>query len=202
MRRLLGGHGRLALLCYFERLCYCERFLLGVVRRFGALRDVVLVAFDFFAAALAPLFRLLFRALAVPLVPLVLFVFPPEDLRFAPAVPPWPVSPAGARLMSLLKWLSWPLAVSSWWRKASPFSSKALNHSSHEIGCSDSSPLYPGKSMRIVPGSLAPPVPLMHVECRRAPRPSAGFRRGRSSSCHCVPSRNASVRLVNGASLY
>jgi hypothetical protein len=78
------------------------------------------------------------------------------------------------RFTSLLKRLSSPPLVVSWYRKASLLSSNALNHSSQEIGCRLSSPLQPGKSMRIMPGSLPPPVPLTHAGV--PPRSSTHFR--------------------------
>jgi hypothetical protein len=78
---------------------------------------------------------------------------------------------AVSREISLLKLLFCPCAVWSWYRSASPFSSKALNHSSHDTSSSESAPLYPGKSRRIIPISPLPPVRRTHDGF--APRSSA-----------------------------
>jgi hypothetical protein len=65
---------------------------------------------------------------------------------------------AVSRLTILLKLLRCPFAVVSWNSSASPCSSNFWNHSSHDSGSSDPAPLYPGKSMRRMPGSSPLPV--------------------------------------------
>ena len=109
--------------------------------------------------------------LDVPRVVLELLRLAPELLRellaelrelavFAGAPAAEPRRLAVVRLTSLLKRDSWPPLVVSWYSRASLLSSKALNHSSQEIGSRLSSPLQPGKLMRSMPGSFLPPVPL------------------------------------------
>jgi hypothetical protein len=60
---------------------------------------------------------------------------------------------AVSRLTILLKLLRSPPAVVSWYSKARPRSSNFANQSSQLISSSDPSPLYPGKSRRMMPGS-------------------------------------------------
>jgi hypothetical protein len=64
-----------------------------------------------------------------------------------------------SRLISLLKLLRAPPAVSSCTSRERLRSSNFSKKSSQEIGCRDCSPEYPGKSSRNIPMSLLPPVP-------------------------------------------
>jgi hypothetical protein len=81
---------------------------------------------------------------------------------------------AVSRLTILLKLLRCPFAVVSWNSSASPCSSNFWNHSSHDSGSSDPAPLYPGKSMRRMPGSSPLPV---RFTCDGAPPRCSAQRR-------------------------
>jgi hypothetical protein len=81
---------------------------------------------------------------------------------------------AFSRPTSLLKLLCSPPAVSSCTSSARLLSSNFSNQSSQSMRCSESAPLYPGKSRRIMPVSPPPPVPRTHAGC--ALRSSAHWR--------------------------
>jgi hypothetical protein len=87
---------------------------------------------------------------------------------------PWSADLAFSRPTSLLKLLFCPRAVWSCTSKARLLSSNFSNQSSHSMASSESAPLYPGKSRRIMPVSPPPPVPRTHAGC--APRSSAHCR--------------------------
>ena len=135
------------------------RVLPPLVERLPPL-DLLLPLLDLVVPLLDLLLPLLDLLLPLPRE-LTVRVLPPLVERLL--LPPLRDRLAVERLTSLLKRLSSPPFVLSWYRNASLLSSKALNHSSQEIGCRLSSPLQPGKSMRIMPGSLRPPVPLTHA---------------------------------------
>jgi hypothetical protein len=82
---------------------------------------------------------------------------------------------AVSRATSLLKLLISPPRVVSCSTSASPDSSNLSNHSSQEISSSDSSPEYPGRSMRMIP--ISSPSPAVRFTCAGfPPRSSAQLR--------------------------
>jgi len=92
----------------------------------------------------------------------------PEDLVFCSA------ACAVSRLTSLLKLLRSPEAVSSCTSNASPRSSNFSKKSSHSMCSSESTPLYPGKSIRNIPGSSS--LSVRFTAAGEAPRSSTQLR--------------------------
>jgi hypothetical protein len=127
---------------------------------------------------------LLFAALREPLVlraprPLLLEALRAREVPEVPALRLARLLPraralAVSRPTSLLKLLCPPRANWSCTSRARLFSSKALNQSSQPMCSSESAPLKPGKSRRIMPVSEALPVPRTHAGL--APRSSAHWR--------------------------